>query len=208
MSLIKKHSRSPTRSGHSAPAPSSSSGDDSEESDAADAAGTGTETASAATMARGLARGNATGTGPDGRGDDEDPPSPDDFEEATDTGAVYVQVEEDECTEPPPETCRRPTRFATCSFPTARSDTAHSELTIAQIIAYIEPNLADADALADKALDFLQTKGVPFDPLHANPHHVTSSAKKTKFTGRRKYTNRSTHTSAGKRTSERNVPLR
>ena len=153
LSLIKKHSRSPTRSGNSAPTPSSSSGDDSEESEDADAVDADTRTS-------GLA---ATGTGPDGRDGEKELPSSEDFGEATDTSAVHVQVEEEECEEPPPATGRRPTRFATCSFPTATSDTAHSELTIAQTIAHIEPNLADAEAIAVKALDFLQTKGVSFD---------------------------------------------
>jgi len=116
----------------------------------------------AGTRTSGLA---ATGTGPDGRDGEKELPSSEDFGEATDTSAVHGQVEEEECEEPPPATGRRPTRFATCSFPTATSDTAHSELTIAQTIAHIEPNLADAEAIAVKALDFLQTKGVSFDEV-------------------------------------------
>ena len=183
MSLIKKHSRFSAR-----PPPGSSPSSSSDEEDpvveeAAVAGSADTEAMSAMMESEeslGVGLGIATGVESAVKGGRKGSPTLDDSEEAMDIGDPYADRERKN-PEPPPapapavpsaagaaglpasaktgEARRRRTRFSTCSFPTATSDTDHSELTIAQTIAHIAPDLADMGSLTKKALDFLQTKG-------------------------------------------------
>ena len=183
MSLIKKHSRFSAR-----PPPGSSPSSSSDEEDpvveeAAVAGSADTEAMSAmmeSEESSGVGMGIATGDESAVKGGRKGSPTLDDSEEAMDIGDPYADRER-KIPEPPPapapavpsatgaaglpasakagEARRRRTRFSTCSFPTATSDTDHSELTIAQTIAHIAPDLADMGSLSKKALDFLQTKG-------------------------------------------------